>query len=345
MEIVPKVISVNDLDNRNDNNYMHLAPFKFEYIDTESEKRITKLIIDKTFYDTKIVNSELEKSLHTVFPIEIQNDIKFGNDNYPEFVIDAYYNVYNKVFKWYSAENWYHLLGYPIERIIIDRKYIDILIEITTLQYTGRQSYKEVLSNPVLLPLKNEISKAIEKLCGNSNIGVFVKLDHHSTKHDYPIIECFDATGVLEHIFGGKTAIKALKYQEVVSLYMKKWNNTIGGHNEFRGFVEDGQISGISQQFLYEVYPTMPYNLLNCQEIYNNIQAEWNRIYDGLDDMHKYKDAVIDFYIETTDDDNIKTTIIEINGIGRWGPAGSSLFKWIDDPPNKDAPEFRITSN
>lgn len=85
----------------------------------------------------------------------------------------------------------------------------------------------------------------------------------------------------------------------------------------------------------------MKYHICNCQSIYTAIQAEWNRIYKELDEKHKYKDAVIDFYVE----DETKVVIIEINTIGGWGPAGSSLFKWISDPPNKSAPEFRITSD
>ena len=232
---------------------------------------------------------------------------------------------------------------YHIERVEIDRKYFELLESMTKLQYYGKSSYKQLLDDPELDPLKEEITKSIKKLSANPNVGVFVKLDKHSTKHDYPIVQCFTAKDVLEHIFGGLTAVKALKYQKTVSLYLKKWNPNISGENEFRAFVEDGQIAGISQQFLYEVYTSMKYHLINRQEIYNSIQKEWNRVYQELDEMHKYKDAVIDFYIEDNDDeDKIKTTIIEINGLGLWGPAGSSLFKWIEDPPNKHLPEFRI---
>ena len=107
MEIIPREISVNDVILRNDNNYHHLSPFRFEFIDLENDQKITKLIIDAKFYETKIVNSELDKVLHQIFPVEIKNDILFGKDNYPEFVWDAYFKVYNIVFEWYSAEYWY----------------------------------------------------------------------------------------------------------------------------------------------------------------------------------------------------------------------------------------------
>jgi len=347
LKIDAKTIKIKDLDDRNDNNYHHIAPFRFDFTETE----ITKLTLDHTFYETRIKNSEAEDKIRNTFSnilIEIQSNVQFGTMKYPEFVIDAFYKIYNIMIDWYSPLNWHKYLGYPFEHLKINKKYYDILENIAKMQIDGC-NHKELLNDPVLDQLKDEINIIIKNIVGSdTSNGVFVKMTRHSTKHDYPILECFTANDVIEHIFGGITAIRELKNHDDMGLFFKKWKPNIGGENEFRAFVEDGNIIGISQQFIYEIYTLMKYHIRNRQEIYQAIQTEWNRIYQLLDDKHKYKEAVIDFYIDSDDSDDsdsikIKVRIIEINSIGKWGPAGSSLFKWIDDPPKKDRLEFRIT--
>jgi len=340
--ITGKIIKQSDLEKRNDNNHYHIAPFRFEYLE---EGKITKLILDEKFYNTRIKESKAEDNIRTCFSdimIEIHQDILFGNNKYPEFIWDAFYKIYNIMMDWYSPINWHMYLGYHFERLEIDKKYYEILEEISKLQMYGR-NYQNLLNDPILDPLKEQINQIIKKICDSSSNGVFVKTDRHSTKHDYPIQECFNGNDVIEHIFGGITAIRELKNHDNLALYFKKWKTNIGGENEFRGFIDDGKIIGISQQFLYEVYVSMKYHIENRNEIYQAIQLEWNRIYNLLDNKHKYREAIIDFYVEYDVNDVIKVWIIEINTIGKWGPAGSSLYKWIDDPPLAENLEFRIT--
>jgi hypothetical protein len=342
-KVFGKIINLNDLEKRNDNNHYHIAPFRFEYLD---EGKITMLILDEKFYNTRIKDSEAEDNIRNVFSdiiIEIRPNIVFGSDKYPEFIWDAFYKIYNIIMDWYSPVNWHMYLGYQFERLEINKKYYEILEEISKLQMYGR-NYQNLLNDPFLDPLKEQIKIIIENIIGSDTFtGVFVKTDRHSTKHDYPIRECFTPNDVIEHIFGGITAIRELKNHDDLALYFKKWKSDIGGENEFRAFVDDGKIIGISQQFLYNVYTSMKYHIENRQEIYQAIQNEWNRIYNLLDNKHKYKEAIIDFFIEYDDNDTVKVFIIEINTIGKWGPAGSSLFKWIDDPPSGEHLEFRIT--
>ena len=95
---------------------------------------------------------------------------------------------------------------------------------------------------------------------------------------------------------------------------MRNWNYNISPDNEFRVFILDKEIKGISQQKL------VPLNIkISTDDIISSICKMWNEKKNKV----KYNDCVIDCYIY----ENI-AHIIELNSGGGWSTSGSALFNW-----------------
>lgn len=300
------VVNINNIDGRNNNNLYHLSPFKIN----QNAGDLPVLVCDEHFFN-EIYNKSVFYELLKEFTINNSHTQIVYGDTPPD---ENYWKAYHILFNWMSIEKWCHVLD--------DYE----LIKLTKMECM-------YLINSI------ENTQFMEKLdIAISRLGsVFIKLEHGSTKHDfrpYPV-EC--SKDLYEQIAKSKNCIKQLetRRKDEHYIFMRKWNDNVKKENEIRVFIDNGEISGISQQYIHEVYPFMSILGYSPQLVYDSVQNLWNSIKDRVE----YSTCVLDAYIEYGDD--IECKLIEINGYGRWGPAGSSLYRWTDDDPINRL-EFRI---
>lgn len=163
--------------------------------------------------------------------------------------------------------------------------------------------------------------------------GWFVKCGTCSTKHQYPPDPVFSGAEAVVHLLGADPIIDALSKQRAKCFAMRPWDNTINSNNEFRVFVRDGRVTGVSQQACHS-------HVVNVVALFdpNDVVAAAQTCYD--DAMAKLPpgrrmihECTFDAYL-TSPDGSVIVHMIEINGeLFGWGPAGSSLFDWRAEPP------------
>lgn len=76
-------------------------------------------------------------------------------------------------------------------------------------------------------------------------------------------------------------------------------------------------------------------NLIGTEDMIGAAQACYDRISAGLGIQSGFQDeCTFDAYITTDSEGDVSMHLIEINsGMFGWGPAGSSLFSWTQNPP------------
>lgn len=169
----------------------------------------------------------------------------------------------------------------------------------------------------------------------------FVKTGACSTKQDMPPIPVYNAEEALRHLLSSENVKRSMRNRRAGGILIQPWTTKINPSCEFRIFVREGVVTGVSQQFLYEVHLVM-----SAEDVIRAFQNLWDIFDAKLEEELKIKDAVFGGYITTDGEGEITAHLIEINtGAMGWGPAGSGLFCWIGDPPpHVDNPrEFRVT--
>lgn len=330
-------ILLNDVHKYNNGNNHEDAPFCFQD---------DNLIIDTTFYN-KIKGSWADKQLCEKFSnIIVKDNIKLGAEFVEQQLGDKceyhelYWFMYRTIVYWYDLSFWYNVR--PEASIVtIENDHIEPLTILTKNNINHHPTDKNITDQ--LLGLKESIRQVVKKMV-TSKAGVFVKLQIHSTKYDYPPVECFTSDDVIDHIFSSNTIYKTLynyKQSKVpLYLFLTPWKENICD-TELRVFIENNIVIGISQQHIYDVQHTMLYYSCDPSELYKKAQKLWDNIRKELHDECKYIDVTLDTYIDT--DQNMK--LIEINCIGGWAAAGSALYNWKNDPPTKDNLQFRFTTS
>ncbi len=323
MEIV--YIDKSIVKNYNNNNFHHLAPFRF----VTSRSSNDTIILDSLFYN-KIKQSWFEDELKSKFIIQHEDNILF--ESTPNNDHEEFWFVYNTMINWYDAQFWAHCN---------DSKIITLspleLFELKQLCIVYDQMNIMLLQN-----LSAEFRARLASYVTDNPIdGYFVKLGLSSTKHDFAPYPVHTIDGILAQI------IESQKLRNIIyststlpcTIILTPWDTDITMGNEFRVFVEDGKVVGMSQQSLYDVHPMAKYCIQNTDEILSRVQMLWDNIYCQLGNKFKYIDAVLDIYITT---ESLVPKLIEINPIGVWGPAGSGLFCWCTDPPMASRKQIRI---
>lgn len=320
-------VSFDELDNCNNNNVWDISPFKFKF---------NNIIIDSKFY--KSISGQQGSWFLDKLKLKFQNIIVEDNvtyDNIENIKNDEdFWYVYNLMLYWYNSSHWFNASDIPMSSINLENEDIDELIKIGQLIIQHGQNIDDtIIMNHISPKLWDDIDNALMYY----NRYCFVKTGISSTKHDfnpYPvstvsetIIQLMSSTKILK-MFIEKIQFHSLPIN--LTLLISKWNDKITKDTEFRVFIEDQVVVGISQQYIYDVWPLTPYLIFDVNETYNKVQNLWDSIYDKLNDKFKYKDAVVDIYIDI---DTLMPHLIEINSIGYWGPAGSSLYNWITNPP------------
>lgn len=314
-----KVNYIDNISNLNTNNFQELSPFNIEFKHDPQVQVKPRLICDPLFYeeiDNTLVMEILQKDYQV---IKSNRSEKYTNSKSDERVELEYGKIYRILFNWMSIENWCYVL---------DRKY-NLL----------KLSQEEC--NFFVKSIKNkEFMEKLDMIIESFESKVFVKLELTSVKHDYEPYAVSNADELFDQITKSKKCINQLKsnWKDDHYLFISEWNEDIKRDNELRVFIDNGEISGISQQYISDWYPFMTMVVGNYpDQILKSIQKLWNNIRNRIE----YKTCVLDVYIELNDEPFV-CHLIEINGYGRWGPAGSALFEWKNDPPSSDNLELRI---
>lgn len=111
-------------------------------------------------------------------------------------------------------------------------------------------------------------------------------------------------------------------------LVLRPWNATINHNNEYRAFVRDGRLVGVSQQQVHHPM-ALP---VNGVAVLSAVQ-QWLLRWDPL----PHRNTVLDLWVDA----NGKAHLIECNP-WRWG-SGSALFTWQElEEADPTTPELRL---
>lgn len=315
---MPKTVFVTKKD-VNNHNIFKLAPFRF------ADNRV---ILDRKFYN-EVVNSWFYDELEKLYAIDVADNVCYGSSE-PS---SDFYNVYRLHLSWHNACFWYDVIDSSY--VVIDNKSREVLKEIS-----NRLMIKSEINDEEIEDL-GDFYKELDKKIKMYSDGAFVKTAQCSTKHDFRPQKVFNAKQCIEHLFSSKKINNNLNSDrdKDFGILITEWNDNIDKNTEFRLFIENGKVIGISQQYLYAENSVMlNYWSRYPEKIYESCQNMWDKIYEKLKEKFRYKTLSVDVWI----DEDFTCHLIEINGAGQWGPAGASLYEWIKDPPDSESLELRI---
>jgi hypothetical protein len=316
----------------NTNNYHKVAPFIF---------KDNNLIVQPSFYN-KIKDTWVEQELKKQFDsIIIEEGVLFGKvpetDDISEDEYNRFFIVYKIFLRWYDSDKWCHVLDRPHAIISYNKNEKEMLINISKRMIVGGTQRLNDQNKSDLDILIKKIDEGVKKC--NKGDGCFVKMSGASTKHDYAPHAINDGVDCLEHLLGSKRVYKNL---DCNNIFIQPWRNDVKLNGEFRVFVEDDKVIGISQQALDQIYQ----ECINVYRIiYKDIIKMAQDIWDSITDKLEYSEATLDVWM----DPNNKMYLIELNTYGIWQAAGSSWFNWENDFPKAsdikslDDVPFRIT--
>ena len=258
---------------------------------------------------------------------------------------------YNKIKLAGNTKNWidiFHKNNYI--KIIIDKNDFKWIKEANKLSIiTGRFSeiYRENL-NDLVYKLKSAYSA--DSVCSKYiNNGVFVRTEHVSLKSGkYGIGPYYNFETIIESICTTSRTHNAIDdSDEFITIYLMKWID-LNPDKEFRIFVYNNNITGISIQHIYEYnkwinsISTSDIELLikNINNYFNNIFKEkWNKTITSS--------LVSNYTFDLVLNDQNEFYFIEPNSFGSKYCAGSALFHWITDHEilySDNNIEFRYTN-
>jgi len=318
----------------NTNNFHERSPFRFESDNV--------VVLDTKFME-EISGTQVEDDIRKKYDIKVEDNVRYGVEN-PDNDMNYWY-VYKTYFNWSDALNWYMALDQPVRVVKLSIREMETLIEI------GRRyiinEHPDITEELEDVPnLVERIKTAISEVKASPHDGVFVKMGKKSTKHEFKPEEQYLATDVIRHLMKCKEITLTLvsdfqKGIEKQCILVKRWDDRINDSNEFRVIVKDKKVVGISQQALYHVVQEMQSVWAQApNEVYDSINRLWIDVQSKLDERNQYTNCVFDAWI----DNEFNAHLIEINSYGDWGPAGSSLYEWVSDPPKEDDLELRITT-
>ena len=172
----------------------------------------------------------------------------------------------------------------------------------------------------------NHLKERIEWTISNNNKinKWFIKLSGTSGKNEKAVQP---VSSIIE-IFKQLTSNMLFLHQEYdklskdTSLIITEWNDNIEKRNEFRVFVYNNKITGVSQQHWYDLFSY-------TTEEMSSIQIAISQLNKNLSSkIPIYNNCVIDIWIDIK---KSSAHIIEYNPFGAYSGAGSSLFHWIKD--------------
>jgi hypothetical protein len=245
------------------------------------------------------------------------------------------YTVYRSYIDSFDYNIWYPLVSSldnfakNVQMIRIEQSIKDILIKINQKQ--------EELNHIEKLELE-EFTNKIKQIV-KLNEKYFVRLSGTSGKNEKSVKYFTNSEDIIQHLSSVKLFIEQeYKRDKPTYLILSKWNDSIDLKYEFRLFIFNKKITGISQQSK---------KLFNfTQDELNQIEQILNKFVESkLINFLSYDTCILDTYVDM---DNSLLNIIEINPFGAHCGAGSSLFQWDKDYEilhgDSDKIEFRYLS-
>ena len=164
-----------------------------------------------------------------------------------------------------------------------------------------------------LTSLRDEIARNMD-----DGIHYFMRLSSTSGKNERHVSPMKNADDIMDNLIKNKIFLQREYYREKDTyLILIPWNDKIEKRNEFRIFVKNGKLTGITQQWWSQCFNYSQEELILFQHSLENI---------SFLDKIPYPDYVGDVYIE-----NGECKLIEINPFGAHIGAGSGLYNWVDD--------------
>jgi len=197
--------------------------------------------------------------------------------------------------------------------------------------------YKDLMDRALFIPLSNSQKDELKNLCNvgilrhsepnlescaflestfsiireyiklHRNTGVFVKLSHKSAKNNHKLYSSFTLTDVFDNLVHSEEVLNNV--DKSTSIVLKPWNDDISKATEYRVFIEQKKVVGISQQAWHTPQHEPP-QLDGILDALKKLQIPYN---DAILDVN-YKDGILH--------------LIEINPGCIWHSSGSSLFRW-----------------
>lgn len=236
---------------------------------------------------------------------------ELGNKNksrhgVPQEPLDQYYSRF-------TFSKFAHLVDDAPCIIHLTPHEVRTLREVTTVRLTmGRVRTPEDEWHPTTL-------MAIEKfIAAFALTGVFAKVADASPKDAYTprpirsIADMWDLLTSSRRILG---FLESTKPNEGCDLVLRPFDARIRPENEYRVFILNGTLVGISQQHLYDILPMTPQPHVLFGAITN-----WLTRHSPL----PWIDVVLDVFVDNTG----TCHLIEVNPGAPWASTGSALFTW-----------------
>ena len=250
-------------------------------------------------------------------------------------------NVFWSYFEGFDYNKWYtnNIPNGPknIEFVQITNNIKELF---TVHMYTGKPintENDELNELNELTNFKQKINNSIKKINVEK---YFVRLSGTSGKNEKSVEPMHNSDEIINHL----ASVKQFLYREYsklnkeTHLIIMPWNDKIDQRYEFRIFVVNGKLTGISQQFWTDLFQYSEEELEIFIKAFNDI-----KFLDFNGSIHKT--FVGDVYVDI---ESHICKLIEMNPFGMYSGAGSSLFNWIDDYEQlygyKDTIEFRYLS-
>jgi len=322
----------------NTNNHYHLAPF------CSPDGGRTLEILDETFEQWSRMDALdlLKPQFHTIVSVRTLSQPISAGGKAP----DWFWRIYDAMLSRANASRWARCIPHAA------------IIELSPEQCVQLHTENSGGGAPGQKPLTEWLTVQIQALIdarGPLPSGYFVKCGTCSTKHEYLPQAVFSGREAVDHLLCATPVLKALKLGTAQCIMLRPFVCEINTHNELRVFVRKGLVTGVSQQACYTVVDVI--HLLDPTALVKACQKCYDKFSEQLEERHQFLDeCTFDAYFlsgaadregadregadresanrEDADREDLQVFLIEINsGMFGWGPAGSSLFEWVSDPP------------
>ena len=181
----------------------------------------------------------------------------------------------------YNMENWGYLLERPYIQIELTTRDMDAIIT---------NKYGEG-SRVILYDLQNALKNT--NLCGNKWFG---RLSTRSMKDAFYAMTPIPLTNyieIIERLCDSKRVyddvVLSRKYNTPLFLFLTRWDEKMNVRHEFRCFVKNNQLIGISQ---YDLYLDLDYMECDLHKLTHNIRSYINNI--QYDEQYYVADVLVD---------------------------------------------------
>ena len=313
-----------------DNNFYEYSPYYIKSNQNVIDKEWWNSLTD---YCKELISSRLNNDF-ILDKVEIPHETQLDSNKF-------LYTVYRSYIDSFDYQMWYPVNSNEEMKAMYSAKDVKIIkINDNIKHILIKKYFSEKLSENEEIEL-NEFCKIIEK-----NIDLdkkyFIRLSGTSGKNEKNIKYFTSTEDILYHLSSVKLFIEQ-EYKRIKPTYliMMEWNESIDLKYEFRIFVYNKKITGISQQSK---------KLFNfTQDELDLIELSLNKfIESNIVENLPYDTFILDTYIHINQDKDGYCKIIEINPFGAHCGAGSSLFQWDKDfevlHGNSDKVELRYLS-